>query len=108
PADEGGRFADIAAEAAWVRRLALALAADAHSGEDVAQDALAAAATRRPGEVRDLRSWLRRVVSNLARRRIGAECERSAREKRAARPEATEDASLALERLETIEILASA
>ncbi len=108
PADDGGRFAEIAAEAAWVRRLALALAADAHSGEDIAQDALAAAAARRPGELRDLRSWFRRVVSNLARRRACAQLERSAREQRAARLEATEDSSLALERLETIEILASA
>ena len=107
---EGGErdLAHIAAEAAWVRRLALAIAGDVHSGEDISQEALLAAAApghHRPG---DLRAWFTGVVKNLARMRRRSDERRAAREQDVARTELEDSPALALERLEIQEVLSQA
>lgn len=82
------------ANAAWVRRLARNLIADAQLAEDVAQDALAAALERPPGFADDaerLRRWLGGVTRHLATRVRRREGERVAREAQAARREASGD-----------------
>ncbi len=88
--------------AAWVRRLARRLVADAHRAEDVAQDVLASALEHPPsfaGNARRLRKWLggatRHFASHLRRR----ETERPSREARAARPEAGDGGAAAVDRL---------
>jgi RNA polymerase sigma-70 factor (ECF subfamily) len=97
---EDHEFAEIAAQAAWVRRLALALSREAQLGEDIAQDALLSALDRRPHSIEDLRAWLRAVVHNLTRFRHRSDAHRTEREARAARSERLEDPALAHERLE--------
>jgi len=100
--------ARIAAEAAWVRRLALAVAGDLHAGEDISQEALLAAAMPTPSRPRDLRAWITGVVQNLTRLRRRSEVRRATREERVARNEAVESPVLALERLEMQEALSQA
>ncbi|MEE8467343.1 MAG: sigma-70 family RNA polymerase sigma factor [Planctomycetota bacterium] len=80
--------------AAWVKRLARSLIADAHLAEDVAQDALAAALERPPGfadNAERLRRWLGGVTRHLAIRVRRREGERETREAQAARQAATGD-----------------
>jgi RNA polymerase sigma factor (sigma-70 family) len=99
-------LAEVAAQASWVRRLAVALAHDVHAGEDVAQDALLAAA--RGHGVADLRAWLAGTVRNLVRLRHRGDERRAERERRAARAERVDDPALAFERLELQEALLGA
>jgi RNA polymerase sigma-70 factor (ECF subfamily) len=61
--------AKLAAEMAWVRRLARALVKDDAAADDVAQDAWLVAARRLPDDGRPLKPWLSRVVLNLVRMR---------------------------------------
>ena len=73
--------------AAWVKRLARRLLADAHLAEDVAQDALATALERPPGfadNAERLRRWLGGVTRHLAARVRRREGERVTREAQAA------------------------
>jgi RNA polymerase sigma-70 factor (ECF subfamily) len=100
-------IAEIAAQAVWVRRLAVALAHGSDAGEDIAQDALLAA-LRDPHTSRDLRAWLFGVVQNLARLRVRSTDRRTSRERNSARSEETVDPVLALERLEMQECLLGA
>ncbi len=94
----------LVAEAAWVRKLALAVARDAHAADDLAQDAWVAALARPPrGE--DRRGWFARVLRNLERLRARGDSNRGARERHVARRETDEDPTLALERLEMQEAL---
>ncbi|MEM7305552.1 MAG: sigma-70 family RNA polymerase sigma factor [Planctomycetota bacterium] len=51
----------------WVRGLARKLLQDDYLAEEVVQDACVAALSKPAGEVRDIRSWLAGVVSNLSR-----------------------------------------
>ena len=51
------RLADVVAEVAWVRRLAIAVASDAHTADDIAQDALLAASNPGVRQSGNLRSW---------------------------------------------------
>ncbi|MCI0585556.1 MAG: sigma-70 family RNA polymerase sigma factor [Planctomycetes bacterium] len=105
PPNEENEVERLLSQTAWVRGLALAVARDSHAAEDVAQDALVAALRRPPAVPDRLRGWLVRVVRNLVRLRARTDARREAREQVAARPERTEDPSLALERLETQEAL---
>lgn len=98
---------EVAASAAWVRRLAVALTRDVHAGEDIAQDALLAA-VRDHRSGRDVRGWLFGIVQNLTRMRSRSDDRRESRERRAARSEGTVDPVLALERLELQESLLGA
>jgi len=102
------RFAEIAAEAAWVRRLAIAVASDAHTGEDIAQDALLAASNPAAGAPAHLKLWLAGAVRKLHLRRGRADADRRGRELRAARPDVADDPTLAMERLELQEALSAA
>jgi len=61
--------AKLAAEMAWVRRLARALVRDDAAADDVAQDAWLVAAEKLPDDGRPLKPWLSRVVLNLVRMR---------------------------------------
>jgi RNA polymerase sigma-70 factor (ECF subfamily) len=99
-------LAELAAQSAWARRLAIALARDVQAGEDVAQEALLASVRRQPSG--DLRAWLTRVIRNLARLRLRTEGRRSEREQHAPRPDASDDPALVLQRIELQEALLGA
>ncbi len=100
PPDPPLTEAEWEAHARGVRRLAHALVWDADRAEDVAQEALALAATR-PGPPRaSLRAWLAGVVRNLARNLVRGERRRRERERAAARPESLPAAASLVERLE--------
>ena len=106
PRHDSNDLPRIAAEATWVRRLAVALAHDVHAGEDIAQDALLAAS--RGHGIGDLRAWLAGTVRNLARLRRRGDERRAARELEGARSERVDDPALAFERLELQEALLGA
>jgi RNA polymerase sigma-70 factor (ECF subfamily) len=88
--------------------LAIAVASDAHAGEEIAQDALLAASDRAAGAPGNLKSWLAGAVRKLHRRRARSDADRKARERQAARPDVVDDPTLALERLEIQEALSAA
>src|SRR6186997_2351763 len=77
---------DLFRNAAWMRRLALSLARDESTADDLLQEtwlkALERSAVGEPS-----RGWLRTVLRNFAYRRIRSERRRESREARAARPE---------------------
>ena len=102
------RLEEIAAEVAWVRRLAIAVASDAHTGEDIAQEALLAASAADTPAGGSWKSWLAGAVRKLHLRRGRSDADRRARERQAARPDLVEDPSFALERLEVQEALSQA
>ncbi len=54
------------AETRWIQALARSLVVDPGTADDVAQDAAVVALTNPPRDAGALRSWLRRVVRNLA------------------------------------------
>ncbi len=83
--EEAGRPLDpeeLLSHREWIRGLARRLVADEHTAEDVAQDALATALTRRPPTVRSLRGWLASVTRSRAIDRRRSDASRSARERR--------------------------
>jgi len=85
---------------AFLRRLARELVRCPAAAEDVVQDAFVLALERPPVEPGALRGWLARVVRNLASNRARAQSRRGARERAAARPEATPPHDEALASLE--------
>jgi RNA polymerase sigma factor (sigma-70 family) len=70
---------ELVAQAGFVRRLARSLLGD--EGDDLAQDALAAALERPPRVAVDPRAWLTGVVRNLARMRFRSEARREKHER---------------------------
>lgn len=88
---------ELFAHAGFLTRLARGLVGDEARAEDIVQDAFVAALERPPRG--SLRGWLTVVVANLARNARRGAAHRTAREQRAARPEAETD-GLARERLE--------
>ncbi|MEM7308169.1 MAG: sigma-70 family RNA polymerase sigma factor [Planctomycetota bacterium] len=72
----------------FLRSLACSLVFDEHKADDVVQQACLAALEHPPKEAGPLRSWLARVVRNLAFTMLKREGERASRERVAARPEA--------------------
>lgn len=68
----------------FIRGLAKQLVQDDEKAEDVAQQTLIAAWKTPPQNQKSARSWLRKVVTNFARKSIRDEGRRSAREERAA------------------------
>ncbi len=99
-------LAQLAAQSAWARRLAIALARDVQAGEDIAQEALLATVRARP--TGDVRGWLARVIRNLARLRRRTEGRRGARERLALPEHLPDDPALALQRIELQEALLGA
>src|SRR5688572_11199431 len=81
-----------------VRALARAIARDAITGEDIAQDALLASLDRSEGDGEALPGWLARKVRSLTHRARRAAARRTRREQAAARPEALPSASELVER----------
>lgn len=79
---------DLLVHADWVQRLAHRLVADAASADDLVQQTWLVALERKPATIGNVRAWLARVVSNLARSQWRSTSSASAREKAAARPEA--------------------
>src|SRR5215467_8658115 len=93
------RFEHLLEHHGFVRALARELVRDEARADDVAQEALLAAARhqlRNPGSIR---SWLRRVVRSLVSDQREQEMRRARREKIAAPAEATVDTAGIVERL---------
>ncbi len=90
----------LAEHSAWVRRLALRLADDAHHADDLVQDAwIRALDAERGAAVREPRRWLSRVLRNLALQHLRGESRRRRRESAVARDEATPSTRELVERL---------
>src|SRR6185503_4315001 len=86
--------------AGWIKKLAERLVRDPQAADDIAQDALMAAAGRGPRQPGALRAWLAAIVANAARARARADVRRSRREETAARTEALPSAHDIVERAE--------
>ncbi|HEX6883433.1 MAG TPA: sigma-70 family RNA polymerase sigma factor [Planctomycetota bacterium] len=100
--------AALLAEVDWVRALARHLTADPHVADDLAQEALAAALVRPPGDGPSLRAWLGGVLRNLVRQEGRRRGHRDARERLAARAESQASSSELLERLDSHRALVEA
>ncbi len=105
----GSDPAELLAHAEDLRRLASAVARDAHDAEDLAQDAWVELleGRARSGTARDVRTWLGGMLRNLKRERARGAGRRGQRERRAARPEAVAGGEGIVERLETFRMLAA-
>jgi len=77
-------------QVSWIRRLARELVADRELAEDLVQETCVVALEQAPRETTKLRAWLAEVLRNLLRQHARGQGRRSAREARAARPEALE------------------
>lgn len=99
---------ELLAEAAFARRLALALTGDAAEADDLVQEALAAGAARRPEIRRTARGWIAGTIRNLVRSGRRAAGRRRRREAVAARPEALPSAAENAARAEVLERVARA
>jgi RNA polymerase sigma-70 factor (ECF subfamily) len=87
---------DLLGHAAWVRRLALGIVADAADADDVLQETFVAAIERPPRAGVPLAPWLARVARNAALKLRRSRRRREAREAAVARPESVApDESLA-------------
>lgn len=89
---------ELLAHAAFVRRIAAGLLRDPHDVDDAVQDTYLAALKTPPA--RGLRAWLAVVARNTALMRLRGERRRLARERAAARPDATAGAADAAARME--------
>src|SRR5688572_30463784 len=94
------RPVELLRHASWVRRLARRLVLDEAAADDLVQETLIAAWRRPADGERPLRPWLASIARNFARQSARSESARREREELAARPEALDDASEVLERLE--------
>lgn len=83
--------AELMAHAAWVRRVAQALARDADEADELVQETWSAALQRSLPAPQDLRAWLAGVVRRVAQLRRRGESRREARERAAARAESVAD-----------------
>lgn len=92
--------AEMLAHAQWLRRLALRLAGDEATADDLVQETWLAA-LRRPPRRGGLRPWLTRVITNVVRQRRRSASRRLGHELNAARPvgdvPSAEDLALRLE-----------
>jgi RNA polymerase sigma factor (sigma-70 family) len=78
-------------DGAWLRSLARSVVSDPAAADDIAQSAAVLAFTRPPRRAEALRSWLRRVVRNLATDAHRSSLRRAGLEAACARREADED-----------------
>ncbi len=90
---------DLFADAAWVRRLAVGLAGDAHRAEDLAQETWVAALEHGGLAGRPARSWLAGVMRNLSRRSKRTAARRDTRERDSARNDRQPSVSELVERV---------
>lgn len=95
PAEE-----EILRQVQWIRGLAFAILRDFELAQDVSQDVLLRALSGEPRQGRVLRAWLAAVTRNRSRTVLRDRRRLSAREKEAARPEATPPARDPIEALE--------
>ena len=91
---------ELLANEEFVRGLARRLAADEAAAEDLVQDTWAAALARPPADRDRLRSWLARVLRNLAALGLRRRERRVERESACARAERQPDTALLVERVE--------
>jgi DNA-directed RNA polymerase specialized sigma24 family protein len=75
---------ELLTHAAWLRRLARALAGEGPGAEDAVQDTYLAALTTPPARDRPLRPWLATVVRNFLRRQHRTQSRRERRERASA------------------------
>src|SRR5688572_9513159 len=94
---------DLLAHAAFVRRLARMLLADAHGADDLVQETWRRSLERPPEARGELRGWLARVARNLAFQRRRSDARRREREQQAARAEELPAAAAGLERTEVLQ-----
>ena len=86
---------ELLAEAGWLRRLALRLAKDSATADDLTQSTLVSALEHPPEHGRPLRPWLGAVLRNLLRAKHRTDGRRRSRERAVARSEAcTREAEL--------------
>src|SRR5262245_19025651 len=106
PADTAIPPDEVVAHAGFVRRIAFALLRD--DAADAAQEALATGLARGPSAPAARRSWLARVVRNVAAglRRAGGR--RARREREVARPESVVSTADVAARAETIRLVSAA
>lgn len=71
---------ELLSNSSWVRNLAVRLLADNHQAEDVVQDVWLTALTQPPRQRQALPAWLKKVASNVARKKNRSEARRRARE----------------------------
>lgn len=86
------------AESAFVRRLARGLVRDAHTADDLAQDAMLEALQRPPATAPDPRGWLATVVHRAMLRQRRSAARRRRRETATARPEVAPDCDRRMQR----------
>ncbi|HKD99892.1 MAG TPA: sigma-70 family RNA polymerase sigma factor, partial [Planctomycetota bacterium] len=96
------------AHAGFVRQLARALVRDESIADDVAQETWRAALESPPRRGGPLRPWLATLARNFARRHWRGESRRSARERAAAREEATPSADARLQHAESLRVVVDA
>ncbi len=92
--EPANRIDELLQHSDWVRSLAYRLVLDASRADDLVQDTWVVALERPPGHAGNLRAWLGRVVTSLARSTWRSESRRDRREEATARHEAlpsTED-----------------
>jgi RNA polymerase sigma-70 factor (ECF subfamily) len=89
----------------WMRKLARHLVNDPDEAEDLVQDAFRAALESPPRDPAKTRSWLGRVLRNLACSSFRRRKRRSSRERVAAAAEATPSVETSFEKLETARLL---
>ncbi len=96
----GTFVAELLANETFVRRLARSLEADETGADDLVQETWIAALQRGPFDRFGLRSWLVRVLRNLAASRLRSRVRREARERACARPVIQPDTAELVERIE--------
>jgi len=86
--EPANRIDELLQHSDWVRSLAYRLVLDASRADDLVQDTWVVALERPPGHAGNLRAWLGRVVTSLARSTWRSESRRDRREEATARQEA--------------------
>ncbi|MEQ1893297.1 MAG: sigma factor, partial [Planctomycetota bacterium] len=103
-----GRAEDLLAEASWLEGLARALVGDREEARDLVQEVWLRTLEERPEGVQRPRAWLAQVLRNTLGMRRRARGARGARERAAARPEATVGGGEVVARAESLRLLVEA
>ena len=91
--------AQLVANHAWVRRLALGIVREDGAADDVAQEVMLAAIQRPPSSMAALRGWLATLTGRIAIDRARSESARRARQQRVSRTEADDAEREVVERV---------
>src|SRR5688572_4990185 len=108
PASPSQELETLLSHTAWVRSLARSLVSDPHLADDLVQETWVAALERPPGDDRNPRGWLTKVLKNLVRQFHRGEDRRRTREQRVSRREALPPASDLVERVSTQKLVVEA